>query len=313
MEKIRVLLTDPATGETSDETLVRLEDGDQVVTAEQRALRREFAEMERERNLRRSWFSESQEELGPFVFAIFDRNKGPQHVLKEGAYARLAYLATFLNYDQVLAKTQKTTMTKKDAKRALGLSKSEFYRFWEEVTAAKCITEDEDGTLHLPKRLFRKGKVLAKGYHIGFAKVFINQMRKLYQSIPTTSHRYLGAVFEMLPYISVKFNALCYNPLETDVDRVRPMTMTEFCVLTGRNKSDATRLRREYQEISFTMQDGVTRWFCAFVRSHVGWQDEQEIIIINPRVLFAGEDWRYVETYIMHFPEKSSVGSQKTE
>lgn len=303
MEKIRVLLTDPATGETSDETLVKLEDGDQVVTAEQRALRKKFAEMERERNLRRSWFCESQEELGPFVFAIFDRNKGPQHVLKEGTYARLAYLATYLNYDQVLAKTQKTTMTKKDAERVLGLSRSEFYRFWDEVTAAKCITEDEDGTLHLPKRLFLKGKIPAKGYHIGFAKVFINQMRKLYQSIPAKSHRYIGAVFEMLPYISVKFNTLCWNPLETDADKVRPMTMTEFCVRTGRGEKRVTDLRNAYKNIKFTMDDGVTRWLCAFVRSTVGGQTEREIIVINPRVVFMGEDWRYVEAHIMHFPE----------
>ena len=303
MKTVKKFVMDPKTGEVREETVTVLEPGDQVTTAKARNLHKKFAERDRNRAMRKSWFKESEAELGPFIFALFDRTHGPQHSLKEGTYARLAYLATYLDFDQRLAKTRKASMSKKDAEKVLGLSRAEFYRFWGEVTDAKCIKEDEDGTLRLPKKLFIKGRITSKSYQAGFAKVFVRQMRKLYKAVPAKSHRYLGAVFQMLPYISVKFNILCWNPLETDIDKVEPMTLTDFCVLTGRSKSDVTKLRREYQKVKFTMEDGITRWFCAFVRSTVGGQTEREIIVINPRVVFMGEDWRYVEAHIMHFRE----------
>lgn len=307
MKTVKKLVTDPKTGEVREETFTVLEPGDQVTTKKDRERHKKFAERDRNRAMRKSWFKESEAELGPFIFALFDRSHGPQHSLKEGTYARLAYLATYLDFDQNLAKTRKVSMSKKDAEKVLGLSRAEFYRFWAEVTGARCIEEGEDGILRLPKKLFIKGRITSKSYQAGFAKVFVRQMRKLYKAIPAKSHRYLGAVFQMLPYISVKFNILCWNPLETDIDKVEAMTLTDFCVLTGRSKSDVTKLRREYQKVKFTMEDGIARWFCAFVRSTVGDQTEREIIVVNPRVIFMGEDWRYVEMHIMHFREDDAV------
>lgn len=253
---------------------------------------------------KKKWLKQHEKVLGGHIFAVFDRignqtDKRP--TLSEGNYARLIYLATYLDYDQRLKKTLNKLMTKKDAEGILGLSRAEFYRFWREVTEAKYIVEDADGVLQLSETLCFKGKVKPKG--LGIIRVYINQMRKLYEATPPRGHRYLGAVFRMLPYISVKYNVLCWNPLEEDIDKVEPMTLSDFCALTGRGEKRVTDLRNAYKNIKFAMDDGVTRWLCAFVRSDVGGLGEQEIIVINPRVLFMGEDWRYVEAHVMHFPE----------
>lgn len=301
---------DYETGEIVERIRVELDPGDKVVEAEKWDLRKAMAERAGMKQEKKKWLKQHERVLGKHIFTVFDRIDSQSTTcpkLAEGTYARLIYLATYLDYDQRLKKTRDKPMTKKDAEKVLGLSRAEFYRFWKEVTDAKCITEGENGVLRLSKELCFKGRVKAKG--LGITRVYIAQLRKLYEATPPRSHRYLGAVFHMLPYVSVKYNVLCWNPLEEDIDKVEPMTLTDFCVLTGRSNGDVTRLRKEYQKIKFSMEDGITRWLCAFVRSDVGGQGEREITVINPRVVFMGDDWRYVEAHIMHFPEGQTVSN----
>ena len=278
--------------------------GDKVVEAEKWDLRKAMAERAGMKQEKKKWLKWHEKVLGGHIFTVFDRignQTAAQPKLSEGNYARLIYLATYLDYDHRLKKTRNKLMTKKDAEKIIGLSRADFYRVWHEVTEAKDVREDADGVLCLSEALCFRGKVKPKG--LGIIRVYINQMRKLYEATPPRSHRYLGAVFRMLPYVSVKYNVLCWNPLEEDIDNIEPMTLSDFCALTGRGEKRVTDLRNAYKNIKFTMDDGVTRWLCAFVRSDVGGQGEREIIVINPRVLFMGEDWRYVEAHIMHFPE----------
>lgn len=301
---------DYETGEIVERIRVELDPGDKVVEAEKWDLRKAMAERAGMKQEKKKWLKQHERVLGKHIFTVFDRIDSQSTTcpkLAEGTYARLIYLATYLDYDRRLKKTRDKPMTKKDAEKVLGLSRAEFYRFWKEVTDAKCITEGENGVLRLSKELCFKGRVKAKG--LGITRVYIAQLRKLYEATPPRSHRYLGAVFHMLPYVSVKYNVLCWNPLEEDIDKVEPMTLTDFCVLTGRSNGDVTRLRKEYQKIKFSMEDGITRWLCAFVRSDVGGQGEREIIVVNPRVVFMGDDWRYVEAHIMHFPEGQTVSN----
>lgn len=293
------------TGEIVDCLRVELDPGDRVEEAYKYDIRKAIAEHAGMKKEKKKWLKQHERVLGNHIFTVFDRidsQTTTRPKLAEGTYARLIYLATYLDYDQRLKKTRDKPMTKKDAEKILGLSRAEFYRFWKEVTDAKCISEDENGVLHLSKELCFKGRVEPKG--LGITRVYIAQLRKLYEATPPRSHRYLGAVFRMLPYISVKYNVLCWNPLEEDINKVEPMTLKDFCILTGRGEKRVTEIRNAYKNIKFSMEDGVTRWLCAFVRSDVGGQGEREIIVINPRVVFMGEDWRYVETYIMHFPEE---------
>ena len=301
---------DYETGEIVERIRVELDPGDRVEEAYKYDIRKAIAEHAGMKKEKKKWLKQHERVLGKHIFTVFDRidsQTTTRPKLAEGTYARLIYLATYLDYDQRLKKTRDKPMTKKDAEKVLGLSRAEFYRFWKEVTDAKCITEGENGVLRLSKELCFKGRVKAKG--LGITRVYIAQLRNLYEPTPPRSHRYLGAVFHMLPYVSVKYNVLCWNPLEEDIDKVEPMTLTDFCVLTGRSNGDVTRLRKEYQKIKFSMEDGITRWLCAFVRSDVGGQGEREITVINPRVVFMGEDWRYVEAHIMHFPEGQTVSN----
>lgn len=97
----------------------------------------------------------------------------------------------------------------------------------------------------------------------------------------------------MVPFVNRKYNILCNNPLEEDIEAVRASTigMKEFLSLLGMDSSNAKRYRDFYKNISIPL-DGNDHKFCTIVPRN----DETELIIINPRLMFAGDDWQYVES-----------------
>ena len=76
----------------------------------------------REQKERRKLFSNK---LGGYVFvSVCNQNLSP------ATAARLIYLSTFLNYDGIIYKTERTPMMRGDLSQIMMLSKSETYTFW---------------------------------------------------------------------------------------------------------------------------------------------------------------------------------------
>lgn len=274
--------------------------GSKIVTPAQQERNRQFAEAQRakaekERMLTALRIRENP--LGKFVFYYFSRNVGP--ILKPESLVRLALLATYVKRDGLLWSSKRTLMTKSEAKEKLNLSNATFHRFWKEAVEAGCLSENADGTLSVSSGLFFRGTTPRTEADAGWMKIFINQMRSLYYGTPVAQHHYLGMVLQMIPYVNVQYNVLCWNPLEENVEEIAPMSMAEFCKVMGKAESNADEYRKAYTRITFDM-DGRRRRFCQIARS----DDGRELIFVNPRVFFAGDNWERVEGLLLYFADK---------
>lgn len=250
---------------------------------------------------------EAEKELGNFIVIYFDRAQ-PQNKVKAETLARAAYLATFIRYGGELMLSQRLQMNKAGAKEVLHLPNSTFYRFWDEAVAAGIIQIDDKGLLAVSKDLFRKGKVPRyTGYNQGWAKIYVDQIRRLYELTKTTQHRYLGEALCMLPFISQRFNVVCRNPFETDIEKVEPLDMVEFCTTLGLDSKNAPALRKAYNQIVLPV-NGKNQRFCTVVTS----DDGKEMIFVNPRTVFMGDDWRYVEGLILYFSDRRKRRGKRT-
>lgn len=208
--------------------------------------------------------------------------------------ARLIYTVSFMGYDSVLKRNERSKMKIADLEQTLNLSKSTFIRFWDKVNE-RFIFENEDGTL-IVKDCFFRGK--QKKIEERLIKVFIRQIQALYRNTPVSKHRYLGYIFQLLSYINVQYNVLCYNPLEADLEQVSLMTIKDFCRIIGYNESQVSRLSKAYSDIVFQC-DGEIRRFCAFV--DCGRPTDDRFVIVNPRVFYAGDCFERVEVLGLFF------------
>lgn len=266
-------LVNRTTGEVLESRTVTVPVGSRIYTPAQQEAHKKWRELQEEQKWRRR-FGEK------FSFVS---SESTYDDINPATAARLIYLATFLWYDGKLMKTQRTAMKRNDLGSVLKISKAQSYRFWDEVKD-KYICEAENGELFMRKDFFIRGKLPHGGR---FQKFFIEAVRKLYLTTETARHKYLGYVFQLLPFVNVEYNLLCHNPEEKNLDDVRAMTVDEICSAIDYCAANKARLMDIYSKITFPVGNRQEN-FCAFVST--GGKYGKTRMFINPRILYYGND-----------------------
>lgn len=254
-----------------------------MMDEDDRRRRKEFFEAQRATKMRRL----AHKEWGGYFFFI-ECKEGQFSGLTPQDAARLVYIASFIGYDGALKINERKDMEVNDVKKLLKLSEATFNRFWKAVSG-RFIFQDGAGALTVRNGFSRgpQGKITERR-----EKVFLQSIRSLYRNTPASRHRYLGYIFQHLDQISVQYNALCENPFEEDLNHVSLLTVQEFCRMIGYDKSQAARLRRVYDTITFEY-GGVMKRFCAF--TDFDRKTNDQFVIVNPHLFYAGERAEKVE------------------
>ena len=262
-----------------------------MMDAEDRKRAKERYQGREEAENKRMWERELRDELGYFYF-VSSRDR--REALSPQSVARLMFLGTFLRYgDKRLYATERTPLQKKDLPSILKLKNKSFYRFWSEVQG-RFLFEEEDGTISISADFFRGAipKKIASADYQEYQKIYIDAMRRMYYQTPTTKHRYLGYIFAVLPFVNIECNILCWNPHDTTIENLQPITIDELCDLLNYDKSQRVRLLDAYKHLTFECEGKMQR-FCSFVVDDPRSHDYK--IFVNPRVMYRGHDWRRVE------------------
>lgn len=278
-----VVAIDKDTGEIVETVLVREPRGTVSYTPAQQREYKERKEKELVAILRRT----SNKKFVLINAQCHYKDISPQSAI------RLMFLSTFLGYNSnILKKTQKLILKKEDLPHIMNLSQTTFYKFWNEIYG-KYLIENKDGSLALSSKYFYRGKIPKKQFGTEWQILFVNSMRELYAQTPTTSHRYLGFAFQMLPFLNKEYNILCHNPEEEILENIQPMTLNEFCLECRYNSAEQrARLLKKYAQLSFAI-DNHLEPFCSFVSGLNDIGDAR--IYINPNVLYKGTHWNEVK------------------
>jgi hypothetical protein len=136
---------------------------------------------------------------------------------------------------------------------------------------------------------FCRGKLSPGGRYQQFYR---RAVRQLYHATPVSKHGHLGQIFQILPFVNIEYNIVCRNPMETKLDKVKPLTLDEFCALVGYDPTQRGRLLRDYDAIRFDV-DGRAERFCSFVTSGADLTTAR--IFVNPHILYHGRHPQQVQ------------------
>ena len=247
----------------------------------------------KERQCEVECFKNTHREDG-FIMFIFGEKceKYDLSDLKPQTATRLIYLATWLNYNDNCLKIGNNAMTREQLQSLMLLEDSTFKRFLKEITEKGYLIKS--GSQYcLNEANFKKGEFKADAplTEKRFVRVSISYVRKLYEQTPQSLHKHLGYVFKMIPYVNIKYNIICHNPLEEDESSIIPMTIGEFCDAIGYDKNQVSRLINIYDNITFEA-DGQRYVFCGY-----RWAPKKANmrIYVNPLIFYAGNDFSRVE------------------
>lgn len=238
--------------------------------------------------------------LGRFVFVnVFEEFKG----LPPASLARLFFLVSY--YDEktgTLVRGRKSIL-RRDLPELLKITKAAVTKFLGEVSP-RYITVNEDKTISVNEEVFCKGRLA----FTPAIRLYKNGIQSLYNDTEQSQVRHLGYVFALIPFLNAEYNVLTYDTEQTSVENIRPITLKEFCDLIGFNFSNVSRLKKIYQQLTFPTVDGKREHFVYFVGDGINVGDAT--IIINPRILYRGSDFRAVKAYTIHFREKDTETPQ---
>ena len=116
-------------------------------------------------------------------------------------------------------------------------------------------------------------------------RLYIKSIRSLYTQAKISEHKLLSYLFQAIPFVNVNYNILCFNPLENDLQKVKPMIMKDFCVIIGYSQDNDRRLKTKLKGLRlqqlpvFSFVDNADGLFC----------------YINPNVYYAGNKWEEVK------------------
>lgn len=270
-----------------------------VQTKEQREQARKHAEAESGKEKGEVKFTpESKyEHMGGFIWNIHDGAQTLYPEIRPASLTRLMYLSTFLCYDGYL-KDGRNAITKNMLILYLGVSKREYYRFWDEMSSSGLMCE-ADGKVYLNEDMFVKGSIKkdkirdlsVQGKYI--TRIYIKAVRELYLTSTGQSVKTLSYLFRIMPYVNKEYNICCFNPLEEDLDQIQTMTLGDFADVVGYDRSKVDRLAKVLQRPTFEVgnkQKNAMRYVAAKDTTA-----EAYGMFINPRVYYAGSDWSKVE------------------
>lgn len=225
---------------------------------------------------------------GSFYFYFYKR------IIKslEAQYlTRFLYLCTYINYDNLLV-IDKTTrhipICEEELQDILKLSRAEMFRTKAALLNNNLISIQENGIIKINDKFCKKGDIM-KNKKVDKTRVFNSAIRELYEKALPREHKKLALLFQMLPYINLKYNIVCTNPEEELLENINCYTLKEL--MQELEQTNITRFKNDLLKLTVGGEPVLSIHLIG----------ESNCIIINPRVYYKGgnlEDLDWIERLI---------------
>lgn len=276
------LAVDNSTGEVVETVTVVLPIGSKTYTPQQQRAYQEHKANEAKRYAMKS----TNKELGSFNFVTVDNGFSD---LRAATVARLIYLTTFSRQgSSVLFKRTNAPIQYNDLAKLMGCSAKTIERFWAEVSP-KYIYINSDNNIEINTDIIRRDKLFKySGY---WQRIYRNSVQKLFKA--ATNLNNMGYVFQLLEHINIEYNLLCLNPEETELTEIKTLSIDDFCRMINYEISQKSRLMKTLKKQTFEV-NGKQERLISFV-------DGGDKIVINPRVIYSGSDFRKVAVLTLFY------------
>lgn len=272
-----ISVTDMETGELYSDV--------QVVSKEDMDRKKKYFEQQQKYIYKGLEIREKYKEHGSFVWLLYNAGKALDLGIAPDDLTRLIFISTYMDYNNRLMLSENRLMRKSDVQKILKTSEKTFYRFWKAITDVGLLEVQADTEeLYLNTGIFRRGSAI-KNEDVDRVRLYRRSIRTLYNQAKVREHKLLSYLFQAIPFVNINYNIICYNPTETDLDLIEPMTMGDYCNIIGYSADNYRRLKTLLKKlmlnktIVFSFVDNANGLFC----------------YINPNVYYAGNNWDKVE------------------
>ena len=221
-----------------------------------------------------------------FIWVLYDGLCEYYPDIKPQNITRLIYIVTYLNYDGYLMNDNHIYMDKKNLYKKLNISRQEADRFYKDMITNNIFVQ-HNNRIYVNDNCFSKGYIhKSSKYKRSITKIYIDHIRNIYTNCEVSSHKHLGYIFKIMPYVHVQYNIVCKNPHEKTYSKIIPLSLDDFCEIIHYSKTKKNRVVQEL--ISRFRINGQP------ILNYVAMNNKTKCIFIHPNVYYAGEKSRTV-------------------
>lgn len=159
---------------------------------------------------------------------------------------RLVFLATYMGYDNCLYYKNNKPIYKDDLQSLLRLKSTAYKTFTRECKENCLIKINNNGTISITNEYFKRGKLLKRDIDSknNITRMYCDTIQYLYKNCDPRYQKTLSYMFALIPHISIQYNIVCENPLEEDIDKVRPCLLRDICAICNYDPSHSNFLKK---------------------------------------------------------------------
>lgn len=213
---------------------------------------------------------------GSFYFNFYKRlldKIEPQYL------TRFLYLCTYLDYEgRLVKKVGKTNVIIRESELQfiLKLSRAETYNT-KIVLINNNLIEIKDSVIYINQEYCRKGDIM-KNSKVQKVRMFDDAIKELYETSTRTEHKRLALLFQLLPYVNLRWNVICKNPKEEILEEIKPYSIKELMVLL--EQTNITRFKKCLLDLTVSGESVIM-----FNKKKNG-----DLLTVNPKVYYKGVD-----------------------
>lgn len=208
--------------------------------------------------------------------------------LTDSDIIKALYLATYLDYDSYLKLDNGKLMAKSDIQEVVGVNKNLFGVWYNKMISLNIISKDDNG-IHMSKGYYVKG-VISKNKD--YNRMFIRGTRQIYEDNKSSNQTMIGSVIRLLPYVNAYTNVLCWNPLESDPEKIAPITIGQLAKYFG-YEGDEKRMMNAISKIRVFDSHPLVLFF------NDGEVRSENYLMFHPHVCYSGRNENMEEVYKM--------------
>ena len=202
--------------------------------------------------------------------------------LKKQDLARLAYLATFADYNTNELVYKGISLEKKHLSKPMLIDPAVCCQWVKNIVDLKYVTAT-NCNMYINPRIFNRGsKKQRKGFNS--MKLFIDGFCELYESIKPSDHYKIGFLLKLIPFINPILNCLSENITGTIVDHIGGISIDRLSSLAKCSYSQAYRIINDLLDILYGKDN--KRVAVVIPMDYKSW--DNKIVMLNPELLFGG-------------------------
>lgn len=225
----------------------------------------------------------AQNERGYFTMMLYEMQKALELGVSKPNVTRLMYLATYMDYDNLLRAGNNVPMDKKSMQRCLKLKDDTFRNFFNDCTKANLLLYYEY-KFYLNPDIFKRGRITDEQAKNGNTMFLYHKgIREIYENSTLSEHKTLSYIFLLIPYVNQTFNVVCENPKEESFLAMNCLDWNDIAEVLQINAIRNLKMKFKKYTVGGKY---------VFVDSST---ENKSFIFINPQIYYTGKNWEQVE------------------